>query len=262
MEVMYHEVVKDLSSLLERDNDVPLTWQDELVAVRDGQKGLSMQSYAHPAVRADEKNDCSSFVETALEMGLLVTMHLAKSRIVDRRELYVFASKEEQLWRIPAFVSVVLANSENQWCDAAECFMSSILGYNEEQIQTWISKYHRRSIAWSGPTIYLLVTESQSGAILSSGASFFPSSVDLTGVAVLYPLHWQILRRDAYRQLPPGTVLIRLSVKEGMIGRIFENATKTKDYGYYQTTLAREVAETMNQNIRSKIERLTESGWV
>ena len=239
-----------------------MSWEQEITAVRDGLKPISMQWFHSDTVVSNPTSEFAAFQTAALKAGLLVVTYTHESESLEGRELYAFAAKLEQLWRVAAFVTASTNAQRYNWSDSSEYMVSRILGYSDEEANAWLFKRKRRSVGWSGPTLYLLISNAHREQICEAGFRAFPLGAQLSGITVFYVFGKLLLRRDAYRGIPASSILARASVREGVIGRIFKSVYESQDDGLYQTVLSSEDAKSLNMNITSKIEILTESGWI
>src|SRR5882724_1401575 len=106
-------------------------------------------------------------IKKSIDMGLMVAAHKGFSRKAkgDSQEVLLFFLPGEESWRIPAYISMKRAFFDDPWSDGLEILHSSLLGYSESQIKSWMDDHNRRRIGWLGPTCYFLVSHAQRNAI-------------------------------------------------------------------------------------------------
>jgi len=126
----------------------------------------------------------AGLIKKSIDMGLVVAAHKGFSQKAegDSQEVLLFFLPGEEVWRIPAYISMKKAFSDDPWSDGLETLHSSLLGYSESQIRSWIDDHNRR-LAWAN--------------MLLSGQPYAVECHQQVGKS----LHRSIVHRRGYRSI-------------------------------------------------------------
>ena len=237
-----------------------LTLDGELTAVLNGQKSMSMFDW----IKADVDDDSAQYeevVSTALELGLSVIHRPYKSAAADENgilKLKTFVLHDHQAWRVPAFMMLLGRLVSDNWSDELECLASELLGYTEEQCESWISYHRHRHLGWSGMTLCMLLTEEQHRCIEDTGYTSIPSEAYSTPIRVFLPRGFNVVSRDADKLVKRHQLrLARVAVRHSFGAEILGPGGKDP---VSMTHIDETVRRDFSRNLCSKIQ-VFDRGW-
>jgi hypothetical protein len=247
---------QSIESLFENGHPMSIyaSTDDELVAVRDGAKGMAMTGF-------DSKEDpgYQRFIQSANECGLSVANRISKEPILGSESVSIFAFKPNEAWRVEALCVVTEALSKYGFSDSSAYIQSRILGYTTDQSEQWITSYRHFRSGWQGVPVYLLMTIPDRDEIRRHPRRclVLPTPVDVTCV---YPVSHNLrLRADASTLIPNELVLGRGSVSDGALRSIFKSVNTQNSLLIQKCN--QEIIETLRQGLFSGIEFWTDTGW-
>jgi len=186
----------------------------ELKAVADNRKGMSMVLMSDDEAQGKER---VQLIRKASDMGLLVSVHKARGRTQGSgrqpAEVRLFFVLPGESWRIPAYLSMKRAFRDYDWSDGAEFLEGLLLGYDEEQMTSWVSARSRRRIGWQGLTCYFVMSRTQRAATKRlANRCIDPSSIT-KDIEVFYCVDNLPLKESIRGLLPEGICLCRASIR-------------------------------------------------
>jgi hypothetical protein len=241
----------------------PFKFEDihqELQAVRDGDKAMSVISWSRSELRSDEMQE---IIAEALDYGLSVSTHLEP--IVHGKgtyqQLYVFFVKSGQDWRVPALIATRQILGDYRWTDGAEHLEGYLLGYSEADIAEWATHQRHTRAGWGALTIYLLMSEAETERVRYLGMRCLePGSVgaDLIAFSSRGDL---AVRSGAEGIIPKGTALLRAAVKRSFFARLFGPPSGWGDAEIISAPITKDIAELMNPALESNLQIFRDGGW-
>ena len=258
----------DVASLFE-DQVFTLVFDDELEAMRSGAKPMLLASFPASLLTEsdpDEEDyeDYQRLIEAAYAAGFTV-VHSPETFPM-RGEPYcvitLLVVRRDQLWRIPAFLTMEDALRGKPWSDGAEALRSSLLGYDEATIAAWLDKRQHQDAAWGAPTIYTLLTSDQRQQLELLGRRSFSREVLAPGLTFYEVDNTRVLRKDALSRCGELTIA-RIAVDHELILSrlaLYFRRDVPQDVVISLEFSAEDLAA-LNHALRSRIELWTGSGW-
>ncbi len=199
----------------------------------------------------------AGLIKKSIDMGLVVAAHKGFSQKAegDSQEVLLFFLPGEEVWRIPAYISMKKAFSDDPWSDGLETLHSSLLGYSESQIRSWIDDHNRRHVGWLGPTCYFLVNHTQWNAISKlANRCIDPSSIE-EAIEVFYNTDNVPPKENAHELLPKGTYLCRASVKFSFFKRLFaRDMSSGRKVPFFVSAINSSNVSDLNESLQSNFQ--------
>ena len=237
------------------------TLRSNLDAVQHGKKGMSSFGFPVGSMIAGDR-EYVALLREAYARNLVVVLH---NRAIpglpfERQEPHVFIARAEELWRIPAYLTLWdTAFVDGAWSNASEALHSTLLGYTKEQRSYWLARRRRDDAAYTCRTVYSLLTDRQRRAVVSVGKRCFGPAEATQGLALFFPVGDVQLKRNARRLLPRGVTLARAGLAWEASDALFGRPRRTR--GVVAATVPPKLAQSTNAALRSNVEFLTRSGW-
>lgn len=220
---------KQLSELFEVRPQIPRfeTLEDELSAVEDGRKGMSVFSFTADGV--ESKDVYNTLTVEASNRGLL----LSRITHVESKTTDVLVSHPNEAWRISAYKLMRDVTSQNPYSEGFEMLESLILGYSAEDMTAWLEERRLRTAGSRGLTIFVVLAnrdlaeldlhgrKSFHPAVGSRMLAFYNRDVGINGDSVL--------RGDFNTVLPAGIALCRCAIDLPTWRALFESRGGSSD---------------------------------
>lgn len=237
------------------------TLHGELSAVASGQKAMAMHQWNSSAITSRSKA-YRSFLKLAKDLGLMVISEPVETESSGDEEIrLMFVVREEERWRVPAFMALVRMRRHHEWSDGAEFLASSLLGYSESEIDEWIRFQRHRSCGWSGLTCYVLMKNAVWSEIEASGHGSLPLAGRGEYISLFYPRGFHVIRLDADVVCDArGLVLARFAMRRdalALFGRSSSSGESPLILG-----LNAELCARTNRLLVSAFERFEGGKWV
>jgi hypothetical protein len=235
---------------------------EEISAVKQGRKAISMFSFPSSAVEANDETYLA-LVESTLEAGLTLTVRQSPLSLPGHEYICAFAYREGDAWRVPALLETIRALRQYPpWSDGLEALESTLLGYSQEETAKWIAFHRARQLGWAGRTVYLLMTRDQRQRIIEHGSRSFPN--DMPGEMVMWFVSRsrRPIRRDVALQCGPQHAVGRVAIARNSFDTIFLSSLKATSADVVWIELPTTRTVLMNVTLESKIEFLSPDGWV
>lgn len=234
------------------------TFREELGGIQADAKCMSFFEFSHADVVGDsgEATDYEALIRFAFECGLSVVHHPVCDVVQNVRSerVLVMVLKPEQMWRVPAFIA--LTQVDGSWSDRMERIQSRLLGYQEDQTEDWLRRKQRLGLPRI--SLVLVLKERDIQAAQAANMGCLPS--DLDDAVVIRYSDDVVVRPDAIQNLR-GVGLLRVVVGTETIASIFGRSKL--EHGRIETReLSAKATLTINRSLRSRIEILTDSGWL
>ena len=258
-------ILSDLRRLFD-EGDRPRAYDgpdDEMAAVQRGEKPICKYSFPRSAVE-DNDLDYLAIAQRTLDAGLTLTLRLNPfSAPPPHEDVYVFAHREGEAWRVSAWLATATVVREYlPWSDALEALESALLGYSEEQIAQWIAYHRARQLGWEGRTIYVLMTREQGQRIVDHGSRSFPDGMTADEVLLCFvSRNRRPMRRDATEQCGRGHALARIAIATESYTTMFSSLLQATDAEVVSVEIPASRAVSINRVLESKIEFLSADGW-
>ena len=219
-------MVSDLSLLFE---EAPTTsypsWEEELRAVAQGTKAISWYS-STAQVAENGAEGLSELYELAYSSGLSVIVRPAEQELQiptnDRVDIFFLRTREA--WRTEALIAVLKAKWKYGCSDAVEYLVSQILGYDSESCRIWLDWKQKERLGWVGQTVYLVLTDSETAALESTGMRFFPQDLDERQLDVFHAQSGWAPRDNVGKLLGKGSNLCRFALNNEFFIELFRCA--------------------------------------
>jgi hypothetical protein len=249
----------DLSLLLESQSKVAkfCDLEAELVAVRSGQKAMSVFSFERAGV---DDNAYVEVLNAVLQMGVLAVEHSLKTE-TDRETLYVFATTYNEMWRVPAYLATRTVLHKFVWSDTAECLESLLLGYSEAEIAEWISNIRYRRAGWTGRTIYLIMSVDQKKQIEELASRCVGSQTLSDPILAFISRSQAIVKRNAGDLIEEGLVIGRVAVSQEFVRELFGTADRWGENDVISASIDQSLARKLNCALGSNFEFFESGSW-
>jgi hypothetical protein len=160
-------------------------------------------------------------VKRSVDMGVMVAINKNDSTGKNSGEVYLFFLSHPELWRIPAYISMKSAFSDEPWSNGVEILERTLHGYSENQAKSWISEHERKSVSWLGLTCYFVVSDAQRDAIRRLRNRCIDPSSLLEDIEVFYNTDNVRPKENVHKMIPEGMNLCRAAVKFDFFKKLF-----------------------------------------
>jgi hypothetical protein len=229
---------------------------EEIASVAGKTKSMSVFSISEDLIGDDLY---IKLLKETSNMDLMTVIHkrLERSIVKGISEVFLFIVPREELWRVPAYLSMKRAFSEYEWSDGAEFLESSLLGFSDSQAKSWVNEHRRKRIGWLGPTCYFLTSDAQRDAMSKlANRCIDPSSI-AEDIEVFYNTDNTPPKENACELLPAGANLCRASVKFDFFKKIFErDILSGQKVHFFVSAINAENAADLNEALQSNFEFL------
>ena len=232
--------------------------KEELEAVQSRKKGMSV--FSCPRSDVEGFKDLS---EMALDLGLSVMHHIdpVTHEGLSCNQMYIFILYSEESWRVPAYLLTKEVLWNYTWSDSAENLISALLGYDQEQIASWLARINESRASWSGKTFYLLMSRQQQSLIARLGIRCIDPQSLIEPIIAFYNRKNSPVKKDAYEMLPHNLVIGRVSAKEKVFRNLFGKVTSPDAPDVLTGAITEELAESLNPALDSNFQFLNADGW-
>ena len=150
--------------------------QNEIEAVAADERrmlfrGILLEDLNDPD--SDEHRQYRSLLHRCEELGLVVTLrpHSTRSGVgyVD-----VFITKPQNVTLVDQLISLHRAFESRPWTEGAEVLQSTLLGYDQNSIDEWITYRRLKHVCWGLQTIYLRMNDEQRDCVITRGSHYLP----------------------------------------------------------------------------------------
>ena len=235
----------------------------ELDAVRAGKKGMSQFGFLAGDMLAGDP-EYREVLELALRRGLVVVLRndWLDELTLARQDTAVYVTRPEELWRIPAWITLwTTALAAGGWSDAAEEQASALLGYDAAQRARWRRHLRQRWAAWGATNVYALVTAAHRRRIAALGGRCLGDAAEVAGLTVHLHRERNALRPDAHRLVPRGATLARFGVRRGAVHRLFGEPRGWPRGPVLSAVVPGAAVAELNAALASPVQYLTARGW-
>jgi hypothetical protein len=188
-------------------------FDDELAALADGRKAMSVFEFDRAQLLFGQTDDQYVLIADHSSKNGLVLVHDTSNK--KSRVTRVFCLRLDQLWRVSAYIALKNAHETCRWSDGAEALESSLLGYDDAAIATWLDYMRKSSVGWGIATLHFLISDEHKPRIVEVGNRYFPEQLH-GGLTVVEVRNCNVLRKDA-PELIPSLAIGRFGVNHSSV---------------------------------------------
>jgi len=229
-------------------------FSDEVQAVKDD---LKLISYSSGVRGSDFTNEIE---KQALDLGLLVITSEDR-RIELTGAIRQYVVKPENLWRVQAMDAFSKTSGMHPWTAWTERFMSSLLGYTEEQIDFWLNSLSSAQAGFGSTTVYFLVKDGYREKLKILGDRCLHPDCGEDGIDLFFPSRRVVPKIRAFELVPRGTHLARMGIGNRFAAGLFDNFSDLQDSSYLSSTIAPMMIPEINAALRTSIAIFGPDGW-
>jgi len=253
----------DLHSLFDTHAELPkyVSVREELNAVAAGTKGMSVFLFPNSLIGTD--SFYNELCKMASDLNISTTLR-EKLDLESESNLlmsYLFIFRDNESWRIPAYLAVKRVCEYYGWSDAAEHLESSLLGYTDEEISSWLRIHSSSRASWTGKTFFFLMPSIQADNVRLLGKRSISPSVITEPLRVFFSRNRNPMRVDAYSRIPSQHELMRVSVREKFFRDVFGSPSASTDGDVVVSTITRDTAAALNSALDSSFQFFGPDGW-
>lgn len=229
--------------------------EQELAAVAAGQKAMSASCFSIHGIDGDDYfHDLTAI---ARRLGLTLVQVPVLHGDPRTHLVRVFVLKNDQLWRVPAYLALWEECPHAGWSDGLERFDSHLRGYTPEDITQWMAHLDASGQSFIGRTVYLVLSSDQARSFGRLSDRCLDPDAITSPVPVFHSKWHRKIRPDAWAQLAPDTVLARAVVCRNYFREIFARSQEDLP----AASLGRDDIPCFNWALKSEIQPLQEAGW-
>lgn len=175
---------------------------------------------------------------------------------------YLFVYRDEEAWRIPAFLTVMKTIESCGWHSSLERLRGDLLGYSDKEITDWLEDFSLGDVNWLGQTTYFMLSEKQATNVRLLGCRSLDPKLIRRPVTVFHSRWHSALRPDAWQSIPSGSELARASLDRAFFGQVFSNRDhRDPTVEIYVSAIARDRGVALNAALRSDFQFFGPNGW-
>lgn len=235
--------------------------EQEFEALIHGSRKLC--SFIFPTEKFTSDDGYIEICESAQKLGLAVITQKMPTNTLDPRLqfTYVFVLANDQLWRVPAFISLKKIFNHYGWCDGAEHFEGELMGFTQNEIGAWIADHHSARSGWLGKTLYAILTTNQIRDIRAlGGRAFMPQSTE-GPLEVFFSRSNRRISPLARSLVGDMGALVRFEVYDTFVRKNIYDNLKTNNNDIALIKIPFEMIADLNSALTSDIEENTGEGW-
>jgi len=232
----------------------------ELTAIRSARKAMSVFSLPLSETDSDGHKE---LMQTAAGLGLSTIEHTEKLELdgTTADQLYVFVLNSGQAWRVPAYLATRKILRQHAWSDGAECLESFLLGYDDEEISSWIADIRSARVSWTGKTFYVLMTCKQRDGIAELGRRCIDQKSPVEDITAFFNRTRSVLKNNALDFVPRNMTIGRVSVAGSFFPRLFGRAEDWGDRDVISSPITQDLVALLNPALDSNFQFLGVDGW-
>lgn len=248
----------DLARFFDQAEPLPLyrSAMEEIAALQRGEKPISAFSFPRAAIEGGAA-DYADLAQAVLDSGMALTLRRDRSSVPQHEQVYVFAHREGEAWRVAAWLAMREILGRYAWSDALEALESAILGYTEEQTVQWTAYQRARRLGWVGRTVYILMTSDQCQRIVNHGSRSFPNEMSSSETLTWFASRSsRPIASDAATKCPPGHSLARVAISRDAFKSLFGHRLQSLESDVVNVDVPASGAASLNECLESNIEFL------
>ncbi len=240
--------------------------EEELQAVAAGRKAMSVFAFPNTSLGTDPFYDELCKMASQFHISIALRERFVSGLEPNLRTSYLFVFRDDEAWRVPAFLLFKRIYDNYGWSDAAEHLEGSLLGYTEEEISLWLAARWNSRVDWAGKTLFLLANSAQGDNVRMLGGRSIDPGMITTPLAVFHSRWRKPIRADALSRIPAQHELMRVSVKEDFFGEVFKVSLRAAlDSDVFVDVMVSNIpperAAALNSALQSNFQFFTSEGW-
>jgi hypothetical protein len=175
---------------------------------------------------------------------------------------YLFIYRDEEAWRIPAFLTVMKTIETCGWHSSLDRLRADLLGYSASEISAWVEDFSLGDVNFLGQTTYFVLSNKQAANVRLLGCHSLDPKLMVRPITVFHSRWHSALRPDAWRSVSSGRELARASLDRAFFAELFPK----RDYRdptieIYVATMDRHRGGALNEALRSDFQFFGPNGW-
>lgn len=236
--------------------------RDEVQAVADGTEALAVKVFPRASIDADPLFQEFRQIASDLHLSVVMQEKITIDQDPDVALIYVFAARQTELWRIPAYGAFQRIFQHYDWSDAAEHFEGVLRGHSDAAIAQQLAAHAASRIDWAGKTAYLLLSAEHASNIRMLGMRGIDPTTVQQSIRIFCSRKHDLIRRDAASFIGEQQVLARVSIAEPLFAALFRTKLVTTSAEIVEARLDAAMMVEFNCALRSNFQFFEQAVWV